>query len=166
MWILRCCAVLFCALLMGCDGALPIGGTAAEPAAVVDPLEPPKPQRSEEPEETAPPNPQPNPETETVPLGELTPRPEIQPITTPEEPPENTAERLACTKKKGILTKTPAGFYLCVQNTGQGQKACTSSNQCDGVCLARSGTCSPFNPLIGCNEIITSGGGMATLCID
>ena len=94
----------------------------------------------------------------------VTPTPEV--AAKPEKPDQNAAARLACTRKKGNLTKTPAGFFVCVTNTGQGQKACTSSNQCKGVCLARSGTCAPYQPLIGCNEVITGNGKMQTLCID
>jgi len=84
----------------------------------------------------------------------------------PDKPDQNAAARLACTKQKGRLTKTPAGFFVCVTDTGQGQKSCAKASDCKGVCLARSRTCSPFKPLIGCNEIITSGGGRATVCID
>ncbi len=72
----------------------------------------------------------------------------------------------ACERKRGTLTKTGAGFYVCVQQTGQGQKACSSASDCKGACLARSGTCAPFTPLLGCNDIITERGGMATVCID
>ena len=67
---------------------------------------------------------------------------------------------------KGQFTKTPAGAYLCVTLTGQGQKACSGPDDCRGDCLARSQTCAPVTPLIGCHDRITASGGMATICID
>lgn len=54
----------------------------------------------------------------------------------------------------------------CVYQTRDAGKQCDRESQCDGVCLARSGTCSPFKPLYGCNEILQDNGARVTLCLD
>lgn len=59
-----------------------------------------------------------------------------------------------------------AGGFVCYETTRDANQICTSGDQCEGVCLARSGTCSPVKPLFGCNEILTALGGRATLCVD
>ena len=55
---------------------------------------------------------------------------------------------------------------ICIQPTRDGGKRCTRESQCDGVCLARSGTCAPVKPLLGCNEVLQDNGVRATLCIE
>jgi hypothetical protein len=54
----------------------------------------------------------------------------------------------------------------CVFTTRDGGKQCNRESQCEGVCLARSGTCSPVKPLLGCNEILQDNGARVTLCIE
>jgi hypothetical protein len=56
------------------------------------------------------------------------------------------------------------GSFLCFRRTRDGGKRCTSANDCSGVCLARSQSCSPLDPLIGCQEVLTSSGTRAMLC--
>ncbi|MDJ0631323.1 MAG: hypothetical protein QNJ44_23915 [Rhodobacter sp.] len=73
----------------------------------------------------------------------------------------------ACESRGGRFASAGAsGAKVCVTRTRDANKVCTASSQCEGVCLARSGTCAPVTPLLGCNDIITSGGGMATVCLD
>ncbi len=80
---------------------------------------------------------------------------------------EKTAAQIACEKKKGIWAKAGAGnVRACVTYTGEGAKTCTSGTQCKGDCLARSGTCAPFQPLFGCNDILDDSGRRMTLCLD
>ncbi len=81
-------------------------------------------------------------------------------------PDPNAKTRAQCTRRKGTFTKTPEGFFVCVRNTGEGQKSCKAASDCKGVCFARSGTCSPLMPLIGCHEILTSSGARATTCLE
>jgi hypothetical protein len=45
-------------------------------------------------------------------------------------------------------------------------KACTRQSQCEGYCLARSGTCAPITPMFGCNDILQDDGREVTLCLD
>lgn len=75
--------------------------------------------------------------------------------------------RAACEKKGGSYTKAGASSAMvCVEQTGEGTKACKNGTQCQGLCLARSGTCSPLKPLFGCHDILTDNGSTATICID
>jgi hypothetical protein len=75
--------------------------------------------------------------------------------------------QLACEKKKGKWAKIGKGDKrACVYSTRDSGKRCERESQCDGVCLARSGTCSPFKPLYGCNDILQDNGARVTLCLD
>ena len=76
-------------------------------------------------------------------------------------------QQLACEKKRGRWAKIGKGdSRACVFTTKDSGKHCTKESECDGVCLARSGTCSPFKPLFGCNEILQDNGARVTLCLD
>lgn len=102
------------------------------------------------------------------------------PVATPAPQPEVAAEaalevpatpksdaQIACEKKRGNWSPVgKSGLHICVFNTRDGGKQCTRESQCEGVCLARSGTCSPIKPLVGCNEIFQDDGARVTLCID
>jgi hypothetical protein len=68
-----------------------------------------------------------------------------------------------CTKKGGLWADDD-GLARCVYDTGEGTKSCTSGRDCKGECLAASKTCSPFEPLIGCTEVISDGGLLQKLC--
>jgi hypothetical protein len=75
--------------------------------------------------------------------------------------------QLSCEKKGSKWFKIGDGEkYACVRETKDSGKRCEKESQCDGVCLARSGTCSPFKPLYGCNEILQDDGARVTLCLD
>ncbi len=76
-------------------------------------------------------------------------------------------EALACEKKGGTWSNTGLGaLQTCIFRTRDGGEQCQRESDCEGVCLARSGTCSPFKPLLGCNEILQDNGVRATLCIE
>lgn len=87
-------------------------------------------------------------------------------------PPEAAAEpkseaQIACEKKRGQWLATGLGkLKTCVFTTKDGGKRCTRESQCEGVCLARSGTCAPIRPLLGCNEILQDNGARVTQCIE
>ena len=75
--------------------------------------------------------------------------------------------QLACEKKHGKWSGIGKGdARACVFQTRDAGKQCDRESQCDGVCLARSGTCSPYKPLYGCNEILQDNGARVTLCLD
>lgn len=76
-------------------------------------------------------------------------------------------QQLACEKKKGRWARVGKGEgRACVFQTRDAGKRCERESQCDGVCLARSGTCAPFKPMYGCNEILQDNGARVTLCLD
>ena len=100
-------------------------------------------------------------------------RPKAKPA--PEVPPPEvvrpariaTPQELACIKKGGDWRKVgSAGGEACVTLTKDAGKSCQRESDCEGFCLARSGSCAPFKPMFGCNDILQDNGVMVTLCID
>ena len=78
-----------------------------------------------------------------------------------------TAEQLLCEKARGQwVAAGDTGAYYCASMTRDGGKQCNKKTQCQGQCLARSGTCSPITPLYGCNDVLEKDGRQVTLCID
>ena len=82
------------------------------------------------------------------------------------EPPPSSPQEAACRKKGGQWSRVGKGGQACVQRTRDAGKECKKASQCEGLCLARSGTCAPIAPLFGCNEILQNDGSRVTLCID
>ena len=75
-------------------------------------------------------------------------------------------EQLACEKSRGTwATVGQSGPGFCQRRTRDGGKQCSLKTQCEGECLARSGTCSPITPLFGCNEVLDKDGRMMTNCL-
>lgn len=79
---------------------------------------------------------------------------------------EKTKAQIACEKKKGVWAVAGNGLRACVTYTKDSGKSCRKGGDCEGDCLARSGTCAPFTPLFGCNEVFDEGGRRVTLCLD
>jgi len=86
----------------------------------------------------------------------------------PEDPPApKSADQVLCEKTGGQWAVAgKSGAFSCIKPTRDGGKSCTKKGDCQGMCLARSGTCAPFMPLFGCNEILEKDGRRVTLCID
>lgn len=106
------------------------------------------------------PKPRPEAATAPAPVAELPEAP--VPVAAPPSPEER-----ACVRSRGTwvhLGKSKA--RTCVKQTTDSGKRCTRESQCQGLCLARSGTCAPVVPLFGCNEIFQNDGRRVTLCID
>lgn len=75
--------------------------------------------------------------------------------------------QIKCEKARGTWRDAAgSGVKSCVFVTRDGGKSCRKETDCDGACLARSGTCSPIKPLFGCNDILQADGRQVTLCID
>jgi hypothetical protein len=75
--------------------------------------------------------------------------------------------QIACEKKGGNWFQIGEGDKrACVRATKDALKRCERESQCEGVCLARSGTCSPFKPMYGCHEILQDNGARVTLCLE
>ena len=76
-------------------------------------------------------------------------------------------EEIRCGKKGGAWVGAgKTGAQLCVKPTRDGGQHCTKASDCEGLCLARSATCAPVQPLFGCNDILQDNGLQVTLCID
>jgi hypothetical protein len=111
--------------------------------------------------------------TDADPLTELDPVP-VDVEAPADVPPEDvvpqaekTPEQIKCEKKGGSWSRIgKSQSRTCVQRTRDAGKQCRRDRDCDGVCLARSGTCAPVNPLFGCNEVVQDDGRRMTLCLD
>jgi hypothetical protein len=114
----------------------------------------------------------------TAPAPEVAPAkaPAAKPATPETAPPEapqppavvlDDPQALKCQKQGGQWANVgQAGLHACILPTKDGGKQCKAKTDCQGECLARSGTCSPIAPLFGCNDILTEGGLRVTQCID
>jgi hypothetical protein len=92
---------------------------------------------------------------------------EPQASTPAEDAAPKSPEQMLCEKAKGQWASAgDTGAYYCASTTRDGGKLCTRKTQCEGQCLARSGTCAPITPLYGCNDIFEKDGRQVTLCID
>lgn len=58
------------------------------------------------------------------------------------------------------------GTFVCFETTRDANKSCKAASDCEGECLARSGTCTPFTPLTGCNDLLSNAGMRTTVCIN
>jgi hypothetical protein len=74
-------------------------------------------------------------------------------------------ERNACAERGGRFGRGGlAGTFVCYEETRDGNQSCSVGSDCEGVCLARSRTCSPIKPLFGCNDVLTNAGRLTTVC--
>ncbi len=111
--------------------------------------------------ETAPPGPVPEPEPAPPDVSIPEAAAELPDVPKPEA-------QLACERRKGrwVPFGQTGQLRTCVFPTRDSGKQCSRQSDCDGACLARSGTCAPFKPLIGCHEVLLDNGVRATQCIE
>jgi hypothetical protein len=163
-------------LLAACTLALPGGGGGDAPAPLAtEAIETttldapaPAPVAAEVPTPDAGPAPKAETTTETPDPEEKTaPPPAAEPAPPEVDPALLTPAALACQKQGGRYVKTGSGsLRACVRVTNDGGKTCRRETDCQGACLARSGTCAPVTPLFGCNDILQADGRRVTLCLD
>ncbi len=65
-----------------------------------------------------------------------------------------------------LVQRGRTGIYDCLQQTRDAGRRCTREGECQGACLARSQSCAPFSPLLGCHEVLDGGGARVTLCLE
>lgn len=82
------------------------------------------------------------------------------------ESPLLAQQRQACAREGGRLSTLASGLVTCIRQTRDGGRACTGAADCDGVCLARTGTCAPITPLFGCHEVLLAPGSRVTQCLE
>ena len=63
-------------------------------------------------------------------------------------------------------TRAGGVLFTCYLNTSDANQQCRASSDCESLCLARSRTCAPTQPFLGCHEILTNSGQTATQCIN
>lgn len=106
--------------------------------------------------------PKPRPDTGDAIAADL-PAPTANPVAEAQKTPE----QVKCEKSRGRWTPIGGGAgYICVRQTRDGGKSCDKEGDCQGQCLARSRTCAPIDPLLGCNEVLQSDGRRVTLCLN
>lgn len=70
-----------------------------------------------------------------------------------------------CTSAGGRLARRGSTDALsCFIQPRDAGKPCSRKSDCQGECLARSGTCSPVIPLLGCHEVLLNSGLRVTEC--
>ncbi|QYK41159.1 MAG: hypothetical protein KF887_17540 [Paracoccaceae bacterium] len=97
------------------------------------------------------------------------PGPEAAPPAPEAVPPpvRPSPQAAACTRQGGTyLSLGKAGLAACQLPTRDGLRSCRRKGDCEGECLARSGTCAPVRPLFGCNEVLDDMGRRMTQCLD
>jgi len=80
------------------------------------------------------------------------------------QPPD--AATAACVARGGSMSAGPAGIgRICVMPTPDAGRRCDRAGDCTGYCLARSRSCAPVTPLLGCHEVLMSDGRRMNQCI-
>jgi hypothetical protein len=75
-------------------------------------------------------------------------------------------EREKCTKDGGRWGAAPGNdTFTCFKTLSDANKPCSLESDCQGLCLARSRTCSPVKPMFGCHEVLSSSGLRQTRCV-
>lgn len=100
---------------------------------------------------------------------EAEPEPIVLDIPAPSPAPMPAAlanQQSECLRGGGSFMARSGGLFACVSPTRDAGRACRTSADCQGLCLARSQTCAPLTPLFGCNDVLDSRGARQQLCID
>lgn len=141
---------------------------AAGPAAPPAPTDAPRPKARPAPDPAPDPGPDPGQAPEK-PGGTEAAAADAPPPPVPAEAEPEAAKseaQIACERRKGVWADAGSGLRACVSSTRDAGKACRKAGDCEGECLARSGTCAPFTPLFGCNEVFDDTGRRMTQCLD
>lgn len=73
----------------------------------------------------------------------------------------------ACIKSGGNYIRQGSGdAFYCLNATRDAGKTCSASSDCQSGCLARSRTCAPVKPLLGCNAVLTGEGMEVMQCVE
>ena len=180
MWHKRIMMVAVMVLLPSCMPGLPGGSRVAAPPAGlggeaidVTPLDGPAATSAVEPspgndkatDPAAGPRPKPRPGSDA--LVEPNPAAATEAEVTAAPEIKKSRDQLQCEKRGGQWSRIGDGdARTCVKPTRDGGKFCKKQGDCQSECLARSMTCAPFDPLVGCNDVLQSDGRTVTLCVD
>ncbi|MEO8242854.1 MAG: hypothetical protein ABI832_11100 [bacterium] len=116
----------------------------------------------------ATPRPKPRPTSVTTAAAQTAEQSTVaQSTAAPEPEAPKSAEQVLCEKTGGQWGAAgTTGTFICLKKTRDAGKVCNKKGDCQGVCLARSGTCAPYAPLYGCNDIFEADGRRVTLCLN
>ena len=81
-------------------------------------------------------------------------------------PTQTEAAEAACLADDGAWIVRGPGRMICERQTRDAGKSCQVSSDCETLCLARSRTCAPVTPLLGCNDVLGRDGAVSTLCVE
>ena len=88
------------------------------------------------------------------------------PAAPPPPEPLKSPSQIACEKTGGRFAKAGnSTTFVCARETCVGGKSCRRETDCEGLCLARSRSCSPITPVLGCQESLTQDGLRVTKCV-
>ena len=71
-----------------------------------------------------------------------------------------------CNREGGTWGKRGNALYTCYLPTSDANEFCSAATDCESLCLARSRTCAPITPFLGCHEVLTDSGTRATQCVN
>ena len=72
--------------------------------------------------------------------------------------------RAQCEDDGGSWGTRGRSLFVCYLPTSDANQQCRAASDCESVCLARSRTCAPTTPFLGCHEVLTEAGQRATQC--
>lgn len=75
-------------------------------------------------------------------------------------------QRRACERDGGSFAPRGNSLFVCYVPTSDANQSCRAPSDCESVCLARSRTCAPTTPFLGCHEVLTEAGQRATECVN
>ena len=88
------------------------------------------------------------------------------PAAPPPPEPLRSPSQIACEKKGGRFAKAGnSTTFVCAREMRVGGKSCRRETDIEGLCLARSRSCSPITPVLGCQESLTQDGLRVTECV-
>ena len=72
--------------------------------------------------------------------------------------------RRDCERDGGSWGTRGQSLFVCYLPASDANQFCRAASDCESVCLARSSTCAPTVPFLGCHEVLTEAGQRATQC--
>ena len=79
-------------------------------------------------------------------------------------PPQLSELQKNCEDDGGTWGTRGSALFICYMPTSDANQLCRVASDCESVCLARSRTCAPTTPFLGCHDVLTEGGQRATQC--
>lgn len=71
-----------------------------------------------------------------------------------------------CERTDGRWGGKQGQTMLCFHTPPDAGKACSKASDCSAGCLAKSRSCAPVTPLIGCQDLLDDDGRVVTQCVN